>query len=383
MTTANQSGLASQPAQHGRVMSFLSKVFELNPKGLHWGRGVMFLDVALVPLVVLSAIGKEQYLLSAVFGAALTVVGDPGGSFGTRARDLAVFGLAGAAVTALAFGIATSGWGWLVLAVFGVTLLAGLAVRFGLHRFVWGTLLDLWFVIALVIGAGQHHSPITSHTWAQVLAWCGGSALWIALAFIVWLIRGRADRPRPMAELPGDNSPQKLTPPIITFAVLRALAMAAAAAISFGGGFSHADWALIATLVAMNPSLGQTTVVAGQRALGTLIGAAAAVLLLLVAAGEHGLDAISIRAALLVVMIVFLVHGIAIRFWNYAFSTAAIAAGVLLALDVLRPSNYSAEADRVLWTLIGVAIAVLAMLLANLLAKLSAKAPPQGAPHPA
>jgi hypothetical protein len=174
MTAANQSGLANQPDQHGKVMSFLSKVFELNPKGLHWGRGVMFLDVALVPLVVLSAIGKERYLLSAVFGAAYTVVGDPGGSFRNRARDLAVFGLAGAAVTALAFGIATSGWGWLVLAVFGITLVAGLAVRFGLHRFVWGTLLDLWFVIALVIGAGQHDGHVASHTWAQVLAWCGG-----------------------------------------------------------------------------------------------------------------------------------------------------------------------------------------------------------------
>ena len=65
-------------------MRFLSKVVELNPKGPHWGRGVMFLDVALVPLVVLAAIGKEQYLLSAVFGAALTVVADPGGSFRNR-----------------------------------------------------------------------------------------------------------------------------------------------------------------------------------------------------------------------------------------------------------------------------------------------------------
>jgi hypothetical protein len=382
MGAANQSGLANQQAQHRKVMGFLSKVFELNPKGLHWGRGVMFLDVALVPLVVVSAIGKEQYLLSAVFGAAYTVVADPGGSFRTRSRDLAVFGLAGAAVTALAFGIATSGWGWLVLAVFGVTLVAGLAVRFGLHRFVWGTLLDLWFVIALVIGAGQHDSPATSHTWAQVLAWCGGSALWIALAFSVWLIRGRADRPQPMAELPGDNSPQKLTAPVIMFAVLRALAMAGAAAISFGAGLSHADWTLIATLVAMNPSLGQTTVVAAQRALGTLIGAAAAVLLLLIAAGEHGLNAISIRAALLVVMIVFLFHGMAFRFWNYAFFSAAIAAGILLSVDALRPSNYSAVAARVLWTLIGVSIAVLAMLLANLLAKLIAR-PPQRAPHPA
>ena len=38
-------------------MTSLSKVFELNPQGLDWRRGVMFLDVMLVPLVVLWAIG--------------------------------------------------------------------------------------------------------------------------------------------------------------------------------------------------------------------------------------------------------------------------------------------------------------------------------------
>jgi hypothetical protein len=58
-----------------------------------------------------------------------------------------------------------------------------------------------------------------------------------------------------MAELPGDNSPKRLTVPVIMFAVLRALAMVSAAAISFGVGLSHADWTLIATLAAMNPSL--------------------------------------------------------------------------------------------------------------------------------
>jgi uncharacterized membrane protein YccC len=124
-------------------------------------------------------------------------------------------------------------------------------------------------------------------------------------------------------------------------------------------------------------------VVAAQRLAGALIGAAAATLLMLIAASEHGLKLISIRHALEVVMIVFFVHGAAIRFWNYAFYTAAIAAGALLAVDLPDPSNYSAEGDRVLYTLIGVAIAVLVMLLGNLLAKLSAKAPPQAAPQPA
>ena len=111
MTAANASEPANQPGQPGKVMSFLSKVFELNPKGLNWGRGVMFLDVALVPLLVLVAIGKEQYLLSALFGALFAGVADPGGPYGHRAWHLALFGLAGAAITAFGFGIATSGCG--------------------------------------------------------------------------------------------------------------------------------------------------------------------------------------------------------------------------------------------------------------------------------
>jgi uncharacterized membrane protein YccC len=363
-------------------MSLLTAVFALNEQGLNWARGVMFMDVALVPLVVLLAIGEEQYLLSAAFGALFAGVADPGGSYGYRAPRIAAFGLAGAAVTALGFGIATSGWGWLVLAAFGITLLAGLTLAFGTHRFVAAMLLNIWFFVALVLGANQHGAHLTSHTWAQVLAWVGGTALWIALTFVAWLIQGRKDRPQPIAELPGDIARKKLTPPLIAFAVLRAVGAAGAIAIAFGAGLSHADWTPIAALVAMKPSLDQTTVVALQRVVGALIGAVAAALLLLIPANEHGSKAVSIRHALEVVAIVILIHGVAIRFWNYALYTAAIAAGVLLFIDLPRPSDYSAEGDRVLWTLVGVAIAVLVMLLGNLLAKRSAKKRPEAAAPP-
>jgi Fusaric acid resistance protein-like len=383
MAAANASKLNEHPPHRGKVMSWLSRVFALNPQGLNWARGVMFLDVALVPLVVLLAIGEQQYLLSAVFGALFAAAADPGGSYGYRSSHIAVFGLAGAAMTALGFGIATSDWGWLVLAAFAVTLVAGLTVKFGLHRFINALLLNLWFLVALVLGSNHHNAHVTSHTWAQVLAWVGGTALWIAVTFIGWLIRGRKDAPQPIAELPGDTSPQKLTPPLIMFALLRALGLAGATAIAFGAHLSHADWTPIAALVAMKPSLDQTTVVAAQRVAGTLIGAAAAALLMLIPANEHGLKLISITHALEVVTIVFFLHGMAIRFWNYAFYNAAIVAGVLLALDLPHPSNNSADGERVLYTLIGVAIAVLVMLLGNLLAKLTAKAPPQAAAHPA
>src|SRR5215510_8180961 len=126
---------------------WLSKVFQVNPAGLNWMRGVLILDLLLVPLVVYSTIGHEEYLLSTVFGVLLTAAADPGGSFGSRASSLAVFALIGAASTALGFAIGGEAWGWLVLAAFAVTLAAGLAIRFGVHRAAAALLLNIQFII--------------------------------------------------------------------------------------------------------------------------------------------------------------------------------------------------------------------------------------------
>ena len=361
-------------------MSWLSKVFEVKPAGLNWPRAVMFLDIALVPLVVFWAIGHEQYLLSAVFGLLFAGLADPGGGYGDRASHIAAFALLGAALTALGFGIGAAAWGWLVLAAFAVTLVAGLAVGFGVRRFVAALLLNLWFVVTLGLAVSFHqHAHITSYTWAQVLAWTGGSALWIAVTFIAWLVRGREDRPQPVAEIPGDTSPRTLTRPLIMFAVIRALALAGTIALAFGLDLSHGYWMPIAAMVAMKPSLEQATLVGAQRLAGALIGAAAAALLLLVPASEHGLRLVAAERGLEVVAVVLLMHGAAIRFWNYALYCGAIAAGVLILVDLPQPSNYGAEGYRVLWTLCGVGIAVVVMLLAGLLARSTAKTPPRPA----
>jgi hypothetical protein len=357
-----------------------SKVFQLNPAGPNWPRGVLVLDLMLVPLIVFWAIGHQEYLLSALIGVLFAMLADPGGSYGSGASRLAVFALIGAGLTALAFGIGGDAWGWLVLAVFAVTLVAGLAVMFGVHRFVAAMLLNLWFIIALALAFSFHHQArITSYTWAQVLAWAGGSALWIAVTFIAWLVRGRQDRLQPVAELPGDTARHPLTRPVIMFAVIRAVVIAGTAALAFGLNLSHGSWLPVATIVAMKPSLGQTTLIAVQRLAGTLIGAAAAALVLLIPASEHGLRLFSITLGLEVVALVLLVHGAAIRFWNYALYTGAIAAGVLILVDLPQPSNYGAEGYRLLWTLCGVGIAVVVMFLADLLAK-SRAAAPQPAP---
>ena len=78
-------------------------------------------------------------------------------------------------------------------------------------------------------------------------------------------------------------------------------------------------------------------------------------------------------------MIIALALGAAIRMVNYALYTAAIAAGVLVAMDLPHPSNLSAEGERVLYTFVGVGIGVLVMLLANVLAKRGAKTQAQAA----
>ena len=377
---ASQSATKGQPAHGGKATSWPSKVFALNPAGLNWQRGVMLLHVVLVPLVVFWAIGHEQYLLSAVFAVLYTAAMDPGGSYGSRVSRVAGFGLIGAAVTALGFGIGGDAWGWLVLAAFAVTLAAGLAVLFGVHRFVAALLLNIWFIVVLAVAFSfHHHAHITSYTWAQVLAWAGGAALWIAVTFVWWLIHGRKDMPQWFAELPGDTSRHPLTGPVIMFAVLRAVVIAGATALAYGLNLSYGEWLTLGAIFAMKPDLEQTTLVSVQRLAGTLIGAAAAALLLLIPANEHGQQLVSITHGLDVVAIVLVMDAVAIFFWNYAFFTAALTAALLILVDLAHPSNYSAEGYRVLWTLCGVAIAFLVMLLADMLPK-RAPAPKQPAP---
>jgi uncharacterized membrane protein YccC len=201
------------------------------------------------------------------------------------------------------------------------------------------------------------------------------------VTFVAWLIRGRQDRPEPIAEMPGDTSRRKLTRPMIMFALIRAIA--AAVALAFGLNLSHGYWMPIAAIVAMKASLDQTTIVAAQRLIGALAGAIVAALLLLIPASEHGLRLFAISRGLEVVALVLLMHAAAVRFWNYAIYCAAIAAAVLVLIDIPQPSDYAAEGYRVLWTLCGVGIGVLVMLLAGLLARRSAKAPPQPAAQPA
>ena len=357
-------------------MTELAKVFEVKWQGFNLRRGAV-LGVVLGLMIVVGVLPHERrYFLSALFGALFVAISDPGGKYGPRVLAMAAMAGAGALLTALGFGIGAGPWGFVVLAAFLATLLGGLAVKYGLHRFVAAHLLNIWFILVLglptLIAFGHpgafHSGLIHTEPWKQALAWLTGSAVWIAYTFIMWLARGRVTAPQPVAEIPGDISPRPLTRPLILFAVIRAVAVSIAVAIAFGLQLPNAYWMPIAAIIAMKPDLQQSTFFAVQRVAGTTLGAAVAALVLL---------AVDNKTALEVIIVVLFAVAASIRFVNYAWYTAAVAAGLLIAMDVPHPSNLANEGRRILFTLAGVGIAVIVLFLADRLRKHTAKAPAQ------
>jgi hypothetical protein len=66
--------------------------------------------------------------------------------------------------------------------------------------------------------------------------------------------------------------------------------------------------------------------------------------------------------------------GASIHSVNYTLYTAAIAATVLIAMDVPHPASFENEIRRVLFTFAGVGIAVIVMFLADRLQKRTSSA---------
>ena len=192
-------------------MSQLADVFKVKWHEFKLRRFVVF-GVILGLLIVVGVLPHDRrYFLSAIFGALIVALSDPGGKHGPRVAKMAAVAGAGALLTALAFSVGAGAWGWVVLAAFAVTLLGGLAVKYGVHRFVAAYLLNVWFIIALSLPGLYSSGLIHAQPWKQALAWLVGSALWLAYASIVWLVRGRTPQPQPVAEIPGDISPRPLT----------------------------------------------------------------------------------------------------------------------------------------------------------------------------
>lgn len=336
---------------------------------LNWLLGAVFACTMAIPLVVLAALGLEVYWLSVWFGVLFVGLSDPGGSLGTRSTQVAIFAFIGAVFTAWGVWVGGEGWGLVSVSAFVVVLASGLALHFGVRRFVTGALLSAWFLIAISLPPGYAAAGITLDPARQALAWLIGAALWLVVSSVVWFVAGRSGPQPPLtAEFPVDTDTIPITRPVVAYAVLRALAVGGAVAIAFGLEVPNADWMPIAALIAMKTNLQQSTLAAVQRVVGTILGAVIAVVLLLTVDNPHVLGAAVLACALL---------GGAMRTVNYALYTMAMAGAALIAMDIADPTDLATEGRRILFTLVGVAIAIGITVLASWLQR-HAAAPATG-----
>jgi hypothetical protein len=187
-----------------------------------------------------------------------------------------------------------------------------------------------------------------------------GAALWIGLTVVTWLVRGRQSQDPHFPEVPIDTTSMALTKPVILFSVIQAVAISISVAIAFGLHLPNADWMPIATLVAMKTSLNQATLAAAQRIAGAVMGALIAMFFLLAIDNKHVLQ---------VVVVALGAFAASVRAATYAFCCAAMAALVLIAEDVIHPTNLSAEGRRVLFTFAGLGIGIAVLILAGVIQK--------------
>ena len=351
-------------------MRHLAKLFECKWEALNVTLAVGVAAVVVALFVVFNALHWEHYWLSATFGLVFMVVGAAGGHYAHRTRDQAVLEVVGALLTALAFTLGTGGWGLIVLAALLVTLAGGLSLRFGLPVFTVAFFLNIWFIVALSLAAGYETAGVSTSSWKQSLAWLFGTALLLGIVFVVRLARARKPRPPAAAKPPASTKPVQLTRPVVLFAVVRALTVAVAVAIPFALKVPEAFLMPVATIVALKPSLEQSTLMAEQRVIGTLIGAVLAAGLLLTVANKY---------VLVAVIVVFVAAMASVIKVNYALFCFGLGVAVLIALDLPNPTNLSNEGRRVLYTFAGVALAVVVTFLLDRLKKRSAVAPPKAA----
>ena len=348
---------AGTPAPHRThigVLAWIASLFTLKPEKLNVGLGLTIVAIVLVPLLILSAAGHPELWLSFTWGILFTGISDVvvKDIYATRARWSVGFVLVGALLTALGYLLGGTDWALVALAIFVSTLLSYLAGALGSRGTVAGILLNVWFLITLASSFALGKSP--AQTWPlvgpQTLAWLVGGVLWMALAWVLWMVQRaqHTDAPAQHATPPG------ISRPLVAFAALAAIAVALATAVAWGFKLPNAVWMPVATLVALKPSFKSSAYVAGQRVVGALLGAVLAGLLLTV---THN------QPILIIILVAVAALGVALHGVNYALYSTCIAMVVLVALGLPHPGNLADNWERVAWTLAGVAISLVITLL--------------------
>jgi hypothetical protein len=182
-------------------MTRIAGLFKVKWHEFNLPRFLIF-GVILGLLIIVGVLPDDRrYFLSAIFGALLVALSDPGGKHGPRVAKMAVMAAAGALLTALAFSIGAGAWGWVVLAAFVVTLLGGLAVKYGAHalaasiRTMSYTFYTAAVAAAVLIAAGVPDPSNLSHEGRRILFTLAGAGIAIIVLLLAGLLQKRTAKP--------------------------------------------------------------------------------------------------------------------------------------------------------------------------------------------
>lgn len=342
------------------AFSWIGSLFTFKREQIHLGLAVAFGVIFIASLLMLRAIGRPELWLSFAFGFLYTALSDIAvtSERASRVRWSVTVAVGGALLTALGYLLGGANWFLVTLAVFVSTMLSYLVGAYGKRAATAGVLLNSWFVVVLAssLGLGKTPAQTLPLVVPQALAWLAGGALWLALAWGVWMAR-RSSQPSPAPAAPlQDSGPAQFSRPLVTFALIAAIAVALATAVTWGFHLPYADWMPIAAIVAMKPTFDASTYRSGQRVAGAILGGLLAALLL---------SAVHNDTALAAGIVLFAVVGAALHEANYAIYYTCMSAAVLLVLSLSHPGTVSDIWARTVWALVGVLIALGVTFLAG------------------
>jgi hypothetical protein len=305
-------------------------------------------------LVVLAFIGAiDDVLFAALMATLFVTAAGGGGSMRQRLPGMIEFTVAGAALGGLAFLSAESPP--TVALVLGIaTYLGTLAAAAGPAGAKAGLYLTIWPLFALMMGSAD------TEPWTVSVAFLVGGAVAIGVTAIRLHVANQ-DAPTDevhdqLDQVPGASFGRRVmhaaTSPIGIFAVVRTVAVIAAALLGFWWFSSYPLWVAITVIVVVKPSANQSASTAVQRTLGTAMGVALAVLIAQVLPKSD-----------IAVGVAFLTSGflmVAFNNANYTLFAAFLTSMLVFGQQLVQADAFEAGWERLLATLVGALIAIIA-----------------------
>lgn len=323
-------------------------MFHLDLSAIDLSKPTLGMAIVLVALILLATIGAFGFTLA--FGAVLAVAFDGGGPRRQRVAALSAFALAGALATLLGNGAGHSVWGSIAV-IFVVTLICGLAMAFGPQAGKMAFFINVWMMFSLSLSSSLY-APVN-----LALGFFCGSGVVALLVFLLAAGSAADGTPADTAlhwSLDPLRAHLNLHSPIMHFALSRALVAAFAMWLGWSLALAHPFWIAMTLLIVVVPDRQQAARTSWQRAVGTVIGVAigAAVLML-------NIPQITLLLLwLLVILLMLALQGV-----NYVLYASILTLNLILFYQLLEADVVFNGIERLVTTLLGIALALGIILL--------------------